>query len=79
MLLPGDESIALTHLHNEFLQMREDCTFKPGFGKIHVGSQAQKLCNHRILDELQLVLFIRRRQDFISDTTFSFFGDWSRR
>ena len=64
MLLPGDESIALTHLHNEFLQMREDCTFKPGFGKIHVGRQAQKLCNHRILDELQLVLFIRRRQGF---------------
>lgn len=44
--------------------MRENSAFEFGFGKVHVGCQTQKLRHHRILDELQLILLIRRGQRF---------------
>ena len=72
MLLPGNESVTFTHFHDEFLQMREDGTFKFGFGEVHIGCQAQKFRHHWILDKLQLV-------PLISDTTFSFAGDCNSR
>lgn len=58
MLLAGYKSISLVQLHEKFLNVRDDAAFKLALGKICTTRKPQKLRNHWVLDEFQLVSLI---------------------